>query len=498
MEIFVNNKKIKIRLTSVLYVLVFVLFTLFVIKDLDYNTAFVDEAIYATVGEEALRGSFWERGLSWMGGSYVYPVISAFINRNLGLWGVRLFSVFTVLVSAVVAGEIAKVLGGSKARVISVAMFLFSGIAMNLAQLGTYDAPALLFFSLAFYMGLVSRDKGKLAIIPILLSSALFSLAVLSKYVSVLLAPAILLSLFRFKWSRVIYAFIWVMIPAASIGSFVYLNFDSLYIFFTGDAFKAPATYIGILKNTFEHLGVLAPLSIFGAILVLKKQRQNWILLMALIAGSMAPFSYHFVFLNDRSMWKHLVFSAVMLSPLSSIFILFLYRHYKRLIKRQAYFDNASQIAISITILIIVLLMRTNFRDHWNFQRSWPSATSSIEFLSANRREGDIVFAEVSSVYKYHLFEGFQNPETWQSTWYVNYKGLQGLDGMKLAIEEGYYDFIVLNGYFSGDVVYELLPVINEYYDVADRDVYKVSGVYDIETFVWVPKGSDREYFGLN
>lgn len=498
MILTITNKFRSLRFLDLIYILIFLTFLIIVTRDLNYNTAFVDEAIYATVGEEALRGSFWERGLSWMGGSYIYPVISAYINRNMGLTGVRLFSVFTVLVAAFVSGEIAKKLSGGRARIITVALFLFTGISLNLAQLGTYDAPALLFFTLAFYFGLLARYGEKFNSLSILLSAFSFSMAVMCKYIVIVFLPVFPVLFFRFRWKYLLHLILWTSFTAEILGTFAYFNYESLVVLFSGSAFKEPTSRLKIITDTIKYINVFIPLSILGAGIVFwKKRNKHLFLLLAMIAAGMAPFSYHFVFENARSMWKHLVFSLVTLAPLASIFLLYVYKKFIKLVKTSVFVDNASQAVLSGVILISVLLLRHNFKDHWIFQRSWPSATPSLEFLEANRRDTDIILAEGSAVYKYHLYAGFQNPPAWASTWFMWYEDKTGLEAMKEAIKDQHFDFVVLNAYFTGDIVYELKPVLSEYYDVVHSDIYKESGLYDTETFIWVPKNRDREYIGL-
>lgn len=498
MILSITNKFKAAKFSDLVYSLIFLIFIVVVTKDLNYNTAFVDEAIYATVGEEALRGSFWERGLSWMGGSYIYPVISAYINRKAGLVGVRLFSVFTVLVAAFVSGEIAKKLYGARARIITVALFLFTGISLNLAQLGTYDAPALLFFSLAFYFAFLTRYTEKFSTVAILLSAFSFSLAVLCKYIVIVFLPVFPILFFRFRWKYLLYLALWLIFTAEILGTFAYLNYESLFVLFSGSAFKEPTNRLRIITDTIKYINIFIPLSIFGALIVFWKKRQKHLfLLLAMIAAGVAPFSYHFVFENGRSMWKHLVFSLVTLAPLASIFLLYVYKKFIKLVRTSVFVDNASQAVLSGVILMTVLLLRHNFKDHWIFQRSWPSATPSLEFLEANRRDTDIILAEGSAIYKYHLYAGFQNPPAWASTWFMWYEDKTGIEAMKEAIKDQHFDFVVLNAYFTGDIVYELRPILDQYYSVVHRDIYKESGLYDRETFIWVPKNLDREYIGL-
>ena len=68
---------------------------------------------------------------------------------------------------------------------------------------------------------------------------------------------------------------------------------------------------------------------------------------------------------------------------------------------------------------------------------------------------------------------------------------------MIAAIKDRHFDFVILNGYFTGDIVYELRPYLAEYYTLLFEDTYKLSGVYDTTTSLWVPKDALREYSAL-
>src|SRR5574341_6599 len=70
---------------------VFLLGIVFAIRitNLHYNTLFVDEAIYATVGREILSGHDLQASASWMFGSYLYPIVAALTNSAAGVVGMR-------------------------------------------------------------------------------------------------------------------------------------------------------------------------------------------------------------------------------------------------------------------------------------------------------------------------------------------------------------------------------------------------------------------------
>jgi len=96
-------------------------------------------------------------------------------------------------------------------------------------------------------------------------------------------------------------------------------------------------------------------------------------------------------------------------------------------------------------------------------------------------------------MYKYHLFDGFEDPSSWASTWYMQYQGYYGVEAMELAIDDKYFDFIILNDYFTKYVNDQLADNIEENYDLVMTENYKLFGEYDSLTRVWVPKSTSTE-----
>ncbi len=490
MVIAINRLKLKIGWSKAIYVLIILAYLLYLARDLNYNTAFVDEAIYATVGEEVLRGLYWENALSWMGGSYVYPVISALINRELGLIGVRLFSALCLLFAGIIVGKIGRQLGGTKTQLTSMALFLFSANTLDLGQLGTYDAPSMAFVSASVYLALTARyTKGVKRLLTITLSAVLISLAIVIKYVALLFAPVIALLIFYKKgkidflstlfWGTLVYLF---------IGYYAYTNTEVLFDFFTGSYFDEPATRLSISKEVFKYLYVLtitAPISLFYILKKLNHEKKT-IAITFFLAG-LIPLTYHYGFSNIRSIWKHLVYTSLFWSPLSAWFLIKVYNYAICQHQRRTALNNFAQFSLTLAVIAIVSGLWFNFGNHWRFQRSWPSATKSIEYLEANRKPDDKIFAEASAVYKYHMFTGFETPESWSSTWWVQYEDKQGTDAMKAAIWDKEYDYVILNGYFTKWVNDEIYWDLTQNYELVLEDDYKVFGKYQFTTNIWRP-----------
>ncbi|OGM28519.1 hypothetical protein A2801_03675 [Candidatus Woesebacteria bacterium RIFCSPHIGHO2_01_FULL_41_10] len=498
MNVTIYSRTIKLTAARILYWLTLGGFFLYLATDLAYNTAFVDEAIYATVGEEVLRGSYWENALTWMGGSYLYPIISATINRHFGLAGVRMFSIFCVLTAGVTSSKIAEVLSGKRAALIALIAFLTSAVSLNVGQLGTYDAPAVLFFSLATYLAIVTSNlKGYRQIPAIFFSALFFALAVLSKYIAIILLPVVgLLVLTRTRFS-IPKTLLWGIVASIVIGSFTLLEYEQLYIFFTGGAFKEYTSRVKIIAEAWKYLHVFIPLAFAGGLVTFLKKPDKRVLISILLLGSIVPFGYHFGSANIRSMWKHMIFSLLFLVPIAAVTLESAYLRFRTWARNNQILINASHIFVTIAFLTVGSLLWNNLREHWVFQRSWPSATNVLQILAANRHDDDIIFAEGSAVFKYHLFAGFARPESWTSTWYMEYEGQSGVPAMIAAIKDRHFDFVILNGYFTGDIVYELRPYLAEYYTLLFEDTYKLSGVYDTTTSLWVPKDALREYSAL-
>lgn len=474
-----------------IYALVLAIFSTYILRDLSYNTAFVDEAIYATVGEEVLRGIFWESALSWMGGSYLYPVISALINRLYGLAGVRAFSYFCLFIAGICGGEIARKIGGRGARIFTVSLFFSSAIVLNLASLGTYDAPAILFFALSTLFAINSRTESKRKEILLILGSAiLFLLSVLSKYIAIIFLPFLILFLMPADSKRFLKRILLFLLPFFC-GFVIYsvINLDSLTNFFGSDAFKDTKDRVFIAINIAKLLNVYALVPFSLLFMLYKKPAHKYVLFVLFLAG-LAPISYHLVFSNYRSVWKHLVLSLFLWSPIMGSSASLILSRFNKFTQVREIYSNVSQLVYAGLIAVVIFGLWLNMSDHWRFQRSWPSASASLQYLAKVRRPSDKVFAEGSAVYKYHLFDGFENPFSWTSTWYSEYKGETGIGAMRRAIEEQNFDYIILNGYYTLDVSRELTDLANIHYEKVLTDNYKVSGEYDTSTFVWARKGN--------
>ena len=503
MKIKLNNHELTITWYTVLYWGLISFFVFYIARDLAYNTAFVDEAIYATVGEEVLRKIFWEDAISWMGGSYLYPVVSALINRQLGLTGVRLFAMLCVLLTGIIAGKVAKKFAGKTAELITLFIFLFLSISLDLAQIGTYDAPSLAFVALSFYFALKSGEsEGRRKIDLLFLSSISAGISIIIKYIAVFIIPADMLLLvtlgfkknpdkslienMRAEMKNII---IWLIPIGLMLGYYALLYFEKIVPFFKGGNSSQPDTTYNILSEIVNKANIIL-LGLVVALVVAFKSKNSykkWLVYTLFASGSI-PLIYHIGFSNIRSLWKHLVFTSFFWTPAVAWPLVKLYKTIRSGYGKNVYYHNLAQFTLTVLIIGILTSMWLNFSKHWRFQRSWPSATPAIEFLETHRKPDDKIFAEASAIYKYHLFTGFEDPSSWSSTWYFEYKGEFGLPAMRKAIQDRYFAYVILNHYFTNYLDSQLEEELYKYYKVTLEYNYKVSGVYDNPTVIWEPK----------
>jgi hypothetical protein len=491
MKFTLNQKQIDLSPLRLAYIVIIVFFVVYTGRDLNYNSAFVDEAIYATIGEEVLRGQYWERAIGWMGGSYLYPLMSAYVNRLYGLTGIRLMSMVLVLIAGITSGKIAGLLGGFKAEVLTILLFFSASISLNLAQLGTYDTPALSFLALSTYAAIHSRyHHGARSWALVALSTIFFTLAVYAKYFAAVFAPVVFLIIFfgpqslKFKKS-----ILWSLFFIITFGIFVVNNTDDLVSLYITSPFTEIKPRAYVFGKIWGDLTLHLPFAIAGAFYAahtLKKEKRR--LAIALFLAGAIPIAFHLGTGNARSLWKHMVITLMYWAPLTSYMLLLLGKNVNAKAAKRPVLTNSLQLVRTVIVVILVTNIWVNFSRHWRFQRSWPSATRIIEYLERNRNTGDKIFAEGATIYKYHLYDGFEDPFAWPSTWYLNYNGQEGVPAMQEAISNKEFRYIILNDFFTTETNKEILPTIQEHYNLVMTDTFKVSGVFDQTTRIWEAK----------
>ena len=199
-----NNKSVFKWLFYNPLVLIILAAFLFRVINLNYNTPFLDEAIYIKLGEKVLEGHWQEESpFSWIGGMPLfYPSLSALFYNIGGLLGSRLLNVLLGTLSVyLLYGFTFKLhlsdISDNNEFIAGISAFLLAvmSIPVYLSRLAIYDMLSFTFFLAGLFFllsGLADKKHGLWQKENFYFLSALsLFLSFLAKYTTLILFPLI-------------------------------------------------------------------------------------------------------------------------------------------------------------------------------------------------------------------------------------------------------------------------------------------------------------------
>ena len=162
---------------------------------LDYNSVFIDEAFHITMGKQLLGGEPCDGCPSHTGSVTTWPIMAAHGDSWGGLYGARALTIALGLATTLAIYLTARMLLGPGFAILAAAIFQFSGQALYLMKLATYDMLAALFLSLALLLFVASERVGSRPYEAVALASSAFFifLAAVTKYLIPVFVPAFLI-----------------------------------------------------------------------------------------------------------------------------------------------------------------------------------------------------------------------------------------------------------------------------------------------------------------
>ena len=452
---------------------------LVMVNDLKYNTLFLDEAINAVIGGDFLLGNNSRNALTFHFGSYLYPALSAIMNKIGGITAMRLTSTVLICLAAVFVYLTARKLFGHKAALFSILLFSFSGNILNLGQLAVYDALALPFLAAAFYLLVLASISDKRQRRLLFASSACTVLATLSKYIGLIYIPALFMTALVLLLLRGVSLrlaagklFNYFLLPVALALSFYGAVFwRELVQVFQEQGFS-PAPRWLILKIIGQEIGIIVFLALAGIVLLLYviiwnrnpisqeqlfngKMRFDWsalsrinriILFLALsllfLTWLAAPFQ-QLLTANNRSLWKNCAYSLVFLAPIAGYLLSVLIEYIR---SRKLPFNV---IGLVLFVAGVLYFADKSLDSNWSFHGSWPNTTGVITYLQdADLDENSRILAEGMDIYEYYLDSGRDVHPAWDNFWYMDYGGVSGQEGVLAAIHDRAFDYIIIEDYY--------------------------------------------------
>lgn len=428
-----------------------------------FNTVFYDEAVNATLGREVLAGDFSQNATAWTFGSYLYPLTAGAANALGGEMGLRLWSATLSTITLVGLFSTTLRLFGWRAALWAGLLFGLAGSSVGLGQMAVYDTLSVPLLALALLCMAYAAFADRRTIHRYLLASAvLYSLSALSKYIALLYFPALALTglaLFvaRRQPLRPLFT-TFAPVALLILGTYLLLNHEALLTMFTNSStlLRVEGSRLEIVRTIAVESGPLLPAVATGLWFLGRRSQDNAsirrlaqltaLTIAALLAAFAAPL-YQIVSSNIQSLWKHLVFTALFLTPLAGFGI-------EHLVQRACQASRRSlALRLSLAGLLIVGIssfVKAGLDRNWGLQHSWPNVTGAVEYLRGLDWNLDMrVLAEQSAVYEYYFDLGPNDRDVWSNTFYMEYREQRGLDAMLKGIEDRYFTHVILDDYYT-------------------------------------------------
>jgi hypothetical protein len=427
-----------------------------------HNTAFEDEALYLYAGHAELGHLLHGTDVSryafnsyFSGSPYLYPVVAALADSLGGLAGARALSLVFMLAATGLLYSFTRRLFNERAGLCAAGVFAVCQSTQMLGYFATYDAAAIFLLALAAW--LVVR-AARTAIWPALLAVPVTALAIAVKYASALYLPVIVCLAVLAAWPH---RRAWRALgrgAALALGSGA-LGFAGLEALGAVAALRQTTTgraqqndaALSLLRLSAEWGGPLLAVAVFGTVMYVWRGRLGempgaeqeglpgrlWRVLLGTLlctTALLAPL-YQMHLHTGVSLHKHVGYGLLFAAPMAGVGI-------TRLVGAHFRYPQLGIMAFVGLMVIGITQANQNYGI-------WPDATSMLEVVRHNLSPDGKYLAETSEVPVYYL-DDRTSPGQWTNLFYLNYarngRQLTGQAAYSAAINDGYFDLIVLDG----------------------------------------------------
>ncbi|MCF3133245.1 ArnT family glycosyltransferase [Streptomyces olivochromogenes] len=425
------------------------------------NTAFQDEALYLAAGHNILE--HWSSGTplhsgyeSYFSGSpMLYPVAAAFVDGWFGLSGARALSLLCMLGATVLLYSFTRRLFNERVALVAAALFAVTQPTIVLGWFATYDAPAI--FLLALSAWIIVRTN-RAPVFAVLLAAPVMVLAVAVKYASALYVPTLIVLAALTAWHHRG----WRCVPRAlllGVGTAALAGIGLMYTDVlagvrqtTTNRAHGTDTASALLEKSAEWGGLMFATAVAGAVAYALRGRMNesprsyglngpgwrWRALLGVtLAGTalLAP-AYQIHLHTAVSLYKHLDFGLLFAAPMAGVGVI-------RLVGKHFRYPQ-----LGIMIWVGALCLGVS-QSEWRFGL-WPDSSGLVQAIEPYMEPGGRYLGETYEVPVYYLRDKTKHSQ-WTSTYGIGYPDKKGVvhhgnEGYRLALEDGYFDLVVLDG----------------------------------------------------
>jgi len=373
---------------------------------LDYNSVFIDEAFHITMGRQLLAGVPCPGCASHTGSVTTWPLLAALGDLWGGLYGARAVAIALGLLTTIAVYLTARMLLGNVHALVAAAIFQFSGQALYLMKMATYDMLAAFLLALSFLVIVASErveSKGYEAAALIAGSIFLF-LAAVTKYIVPVFVPVLLLYvLVRHGLKKTL---LFSVLPLAIV-SVLYIVFapyppNPITAGQIGVVAETSHLPLGTLTDwTFRWVALAYLLSIFG---LFHERHKRTALLFVLLSTPIIIL--HLVTRTERSVNKNMIFALMFLAPAASLGV----DHIAHLFSMRSA-HRAARTFFAIAVLV-VFWAYGYYNLKW-LERQYPDVSPVIEFFDRQGFDGMAVAMNGwdGVIYEYSLGEKYPNAE---------------------------------------------------------------------------------------
>jgi 4-amino-4-deoxy-L-arabinose transferase-like glycosyltransferase len=463
------------KISGSLFILILLFYGLiYSILNLDYNTAYHDEALNILMGRQVLSGQPCPPCPLSGGTVIIHPVLASLGDSLGGLYGARTVSLLFGLGLTYIIYLIGKTIYNQNIGLIAASIFIFTGSTLYLSKLATYDIIAAFFLGLSLLLILLSEKTQTIHRKNAWLfagATALF-FAAISKYVVPVYIPAI--TLYVLWRNKLLRTTLYFLLPL-SIFLLLYTYFalypvkDLIMGSVMGAQEESQVSFSTLSSWTFRWVALPYLLATFGAF---HKEKGKTALLF--IALSTPIIILHLITGAEQSVNKNVIHAIIFLCPAAAIGIDKMGDLFSR-----GSTTNIVKLFFIISVLFIVWAYGI-YELHW-LEKQYPDTSPVVIFFEENGFDGMVVTIDSDygeATYKYMLDPYYPNAQ---------FVPIAELVRMKNSMNPLYKkpDFVIFDEFYSKKYLHDmaLQYMESQYKLIKTFDIYLSWGTKEVKIF---------------
>jgi dolichyl-phosphate-mannose-protein mannosyltransferase len=410
-------------------------------RDPGFTTAYMDESIYVVYGRMFLARHFeapLDSPLRWSFGWYLWPMMSALADRWGGLIAIRELSAALGTASVIAVYGFSRRLFGGAVGLGSAAVFAVMGPAVMASRIATRDAGSIFFFVFGLWAFVYAWQTNKLR--GWLAAAACLICAFLCKYIVAIYFVFFGLLALRRGW-RAVLAFCLPMALALG-GYFAFYRQDLQYLLLYGGSYgslRASASEVWELYVARRiELWVIALLALLA--LAERSRRSGSVLLLL---GAALALAFQWKTRADFDFWKHAVYPLIFLVPAAVHAMLSAAKRIGETLPLQAAISGAGILSLCVFTL---WAGKSLAYDRAVF---WPNVEPILSYFEGRLPENGRILID-DSVLRYYFHPRLRQSQM-VDPFYFHYGQAQGEAAYRAAVQDGWFDYIVLDGGMGGE-----------------------------------------------